>query len=62
VQRRRSAHSVTRLRSVRLTARLDPQRVREFWGEFVERAGELEDSDLEPLTITLPTPPAGVES
>ncbi len=42
-----------RFRSAQMTVRLDPERVRELWGELSQKADELEDSNLEPLTITL---------
>ncbi len=42
-----------RFRSAQMTVRLDPERVRELWDQLSKRADELEDSDREPLAITL---------
>ena len=42
-----------RFRTAQMTVRLAPERVRELWEELSKKADELEDSSLEPLSITL---------
>ncbi len=48
----------SRFRSAQLTARLDPERVRDLWREFVEKVDELEEEEREPITITLLSHPS----
>jgi DNA-binding transcriptional ArsR family regulator len=66
VQRAWSAYAGEgRFRSAQLTARIDPERVRELWREFVAQAEALEDPAFEPLLITWfshPPPPAAAAS
>jgi DNA-binding transcriptional ArsR family regulator len=45
--------TTSRFRVGQLTVRLDPDRVRELFTEFLERATELEDADEEPIIVTM---------
>jgi DNA-binding transcriptional ArsR family regulator len=47
-----------RFRSAQLTVRMDPERVRELWADFVEEAERLEDASFDPLLITWFSHPA----
>lgn len=42
-----------RFRAAQLTAKLQPEQVRELWQEFVEKASELEDPSNDALLVTL---------
>jgi DNA-binding transcriptional ArsR family regulator len=46
-----------RFRSAQLTARLKPEHVRRLWQEFVEKAEELEDPDVDAVLVTLVSHP-----
>jgi DNA-binding transcriptional ArsR family regulator len=43
----------SQFRAGQLTVRLDPNRVRELFAQFLERATELEDPDEEPIIVTM---------
>jgi DNA-binding transcriptional ArsR family regulator len=47
-----------RFRSAQLTVRMDQEKVRNLWAEFVERAEALEDTSFDPLLITWFSHPA----
>jgi DNA-binding transcriptional ArsR family regulator len=46
-----------RFRSAQLTARLKPEHVRQLWQEYVDKAEELEDPNIDPVLITLVSHP-----
>ena len=46
-----------RFRSAQLTARLKPEHVRRLWQEFVDKAEELEDPDVDAVLVTLVSHP-----
>ena len=59
VQRGWNAHAGGgRFRSAQLTVRMDPERVRELWADFVEEAERLEEPSFDPLLITWFSHPA----
>ena len=59
VQQGWSAHAGEgRFRSAQLTVRMDPERVRELWADFVEEAERREEASFEPLLITWFSHPA----
>ncbi len=54
VQRGWQAHAAEgRFRSAQLTIRMDPDRVRELWRSFVQRAAEHEDESWDPVQVTI---------